>query len=231
MLTSPLMLVSIMRCQSSRSALCAGPLPKAKPALLISTLGVSKRGGRELTLCSMACRSVMSSSAIWVGTVLPRRCCKASRRSRRRPVRTRPQPAAANASAQASPIPDVAPVINTMGVVSCIMNSPVGNTVSKRVEQGLGISHWSHALADTGRTDPGRNKNGEASYLAKAAFIKADLSITRACFKISQASTLASHNDNVQENTHAQVIACHAGGTWHVERSARACQQHRDTSQ
>ncbi|AMD00179.1 Glutamine-binding periplasmic protein precursor [Halomonas chromatireducens] len=53
-LTRPLTLVSIMACQSSRSASWAGPLPSATPALLSNRRMLSKGGGRSLTTFSIA---------------------------------------------------------------------------------------------------------------------------------------------------------------------------------
>ena len=108
----PLMLVSTMVSQSSRSHLGAGSTPRARPALLISPRSVAKEGGRLAMAASIAWRSRTSSTRPWTSVCFDNSAHRAFRRSSRRPVSTSFQPASAKRRAQASPKPDVAPVIN-----------------------------------------------------------------------------------------------------------------------
>jgi hypothetical protein len=108
----PLMLVSTMVSQSSRSHLGAGSTPRARPALLISPRSLANEGGRLAIASSMAWRSRTSSTRPWTSVCFDKSAHRALRRSSRRPVSTSFQPASAKRRAQASPKPEVAPVIN-----------------------------------------------------------------------------------------------------------------------
>ena len=115
------MLVSTMVSQSSRSQDCAGSVPSARPALLIRPRRVANSSGRLSTAALIAARSrtsrVSGSTRVFAESS-PARAC---RRSSRRPVSTSDQPASAKRRAQASPKPEVAPVMNRvddMGISS-----------------------------------------------------------------------------------------------------------------
>ncbi|MDT4848250.1 hypothetical protein FQZ97_823370 [compost metagenome] len=113
----PLMLVSTMVSQSSRLHLGAGSAPSARPALLIRPRIFSYLAGSPAMAASMACRSRTSSSRVCTSVSAESSSLSACRRAARRPVSTSDQPAWAKRLAQASPNPEVAPVMKTVEVM------------------------------------------------------------------------------------------------------------------
>ncbi len=113
-LTRPVMLVSIMVCQSARSTCCAGCGASARPALLTrQSIWRNSAGSCATTSCTAPAWRT-SSVAICTGTFADSSPFSSSRRSLRRPVSTSAQPASAKRRAVARPKPEVAPVMNTI---------------------------------------------------------------------------------------------------------------------
>src|SRR5208337_2354283 len=110
---SAVTLVSIIVFHWARSAVWAGFLPSARPALLIRRSMPRKFSGSAASAASRAASSRTSKAA---GCTLsaPREATSASSRSARRPVAMTRQPAAENRRAAASPMPEVAPVMSAV---------------------------------------------------------------------------------------------------------------------
>src|SRR6185295_1048628 len=113
----PLMFVSTMTSQSSTSAVCAGLMPRARPALLTRRSGASNGDGSDANVRSTAARSRTSSVATWTVVFFESSSFAASRRSARRAASTSRHPSAANRRAHARPKPLVAPVITAVFVM------------------------------------------------------------------------------------------------------------------
>ena len=110
----PLMLVSIMVSQSSRSPSNSGSRPRASPALLTNT-SISCHSAGNFSMYSAAfSRSLTSKAKVNTLEPFPSKSFSMSdRRLSFLPVRITLSPFSANFLAQARPIPLVAPVINT----------------------------------------------------------------------------------------------------------------------
>ena len=113
--SSPLMFVSIMVSQSSKSPWYSGSRPSARPALFTSTSISRHSSGSSLIACFAFSRSLTSNAS--VSTFVPF-ASSSSRISDSRcsflPVNITLSPFSANFLAQPKPIPLVAPVINTI---------------------------------------------------------------------------------------------------------------------
>ena len=118
MVKSPLILVSIIVSQSSKLPSYSGSKPRAKPALLIKTSICCHSSGRLLIAAVAALRFLTSKAS--ANTLTPSASSSFFRLARScalRPVMITSYPPCANLRAQASPIPLVAPVINTIFLI------------------------------------------------------------------------------------------------------------------
>ncbi|MNY15862.1 hypothetical protein D3C86_1490980 [compost metagenome] len=128
--------------QSSRSHLGAGSTPRASPALLINPRSLAKDGGRLAIASSMALRSRTSSTRPWTSVCFDSSAHNALRRSSRRPVSTSFQPASAKRRAQASPKPEVAPVINrVLDIVFSLLRLMLSHGNRKSAGSMPGLAH------------------------------------------------------------------------------------------
>ena len=128
---SPLMLVSIIRSQSSRTPSWIWFSPTASPALLTNTSILRHSTGRDSMLRTTSSLSLTSKHS--ASTLMPCCCSRAAlsscSRSLRLPVTIRLYLFSAKISATALPIPDVAPVISAILFIkySWLLNVYISN--------------------------------------------------------------------------------------------------------
>src|SRR6478752_10378025 len=118
----PAQLVSIICCQLSGSARCAGSRPRASPALLTRMSISANAAGKDCTAAATADWSCTSSSTGC--TSAPSSSASSSRRSRRRAAMTTRAPSVANLRAMAAPNPALAPVTRTVVMPGTVIQPP-----------------------------------------------------------------------------------------------------------